>query len=104
MVTSTTPVRGNSTDPDILQHVAVSVPCGACGQHYDVTLRQVLLSQEMLHEGCPASSEPECPQLTYASLANETALRALERSWKGVLEQADQMGFTLTFCRPALSH
>ncbi len=104
MSTSSTLVQNGYADPDILQHVAVKVPCGSCGQHYEVTLRQVLLSQEMLHEGCPSSSEPECPQLTYASLANETALRALERSWKGVLDQADEMGFTLTFCRPALSH
>ncbi len=82
----------------------MSVPCGSCGQHYEVTLRQVLLSQDMLHEGCPSSSEPECPQLTYASLANEAAVRELEKSWKGILAQADEMGFTLTFCRPSLSH
>ena len=41
-------------DLELLQHLAVRVPCEACGQFYSVSLRQVLLSQQMLHRGCPA--------------------------------------------------
>lgn len=89
---------------DILQHVAVSVPCGACGQHYDVSLRQVLLSQEMLHAGCPTTSDTECPPLTYAALANEAVVRDFERSWRRVVEQVSAMGLDLTMRRQVLSH
>lgn len=80
------------------------MPCGACGRHYDVTLRQVLLSQDMLHAGCPVASETECPPLTYAALANEAALRDFERSWRRVIDQVNAIGLDVTLCRPILSH
>ncbi|MGE5245708.1 MAG: hypothetical protein ACM3SQ_15910 [Betaproteobacteria bacterium] len=96
-----------STGPaglDILEYVSVSVPCGQCGRHYDVTLRQVLLSQDMLHEGCPATSPDECMPLTYAGLANETTLHDFDRSWACVLRQVQAAGFHLAFGPPPLAH
>lgn len=42
---------------DILEAVSVTMPCGACSSEYELTLRQVVLSQQMLHEGCPVSDE-----------------------------------------------
>lgn len=89
---------------DLLEFVAVRVPCAACGQHYEVSLRQVLLSQDMLHEGCPVCTETECLPLTYAALANEDAVRDLERSWARLSELVRTSGFDLTVCRPLLSH
>ncbi len=93
------------SDPlDLLQYVAVRVPCAACNQHYEVSLRQVLLSQDLLHDGCPVAADPECLPLTYASLANEDALRTFERSWSQLLDRVRRTGFDLTVCRPILSH
>jgi hypothetical protein len=33
---------------DILEIVAIEIPCSACGERYEVTLKQVALSQQML--------------------------------------------------------
>lgn len=104
MTTQTPAAAAPSVDLDLLQHIAVRVPCAACGQYYDVSLRQVLLSQAMLHEGCPSCSETECPPLTYAALANEAALVDFERSWSRLFRQVRKTGFELTVCRPLLSH
>ena len=93
-----------STNIDLLEYVAVRVPCASCGQHYAVSLRQVLLAQDMLHEGCPVCTETECLPLTYAALANEDALRDLERSWSRLVERVHAAGFDLTVSRPVLSH
>ncbi len=89
---------------DILRHVSVSVPCPVCGQHYTVTLRQVLLSQQLLHEGCPVAAETECPQVNYAALADETTLREFERAWTRILGDVQGSGLELTLSRPLLSH
>lgn len=42
-----------TTFMDILEIVAIEIPCSACGGRYEVTLKQIALSQQMLHEGCP---------------------------------------------------
>lgn len=89
---------------DILRHVSVSVPCPACGQHYSVTLRQVLLSQQMMHDGCPVASETECPQATYSGLANEASLRDFEHAWERIVGEVRGSGLELTVSRPLLSH
>jgi hypothetical protein len=41
-------------DFDILENASVMMPCGSCGEHYPVTLREILFAQERLHAGCPA--------------------------------------------------
>ncbi len=45
---------------DILEAVEVELPCGGL---YEVTLKQILLSQQMIHEGCPVPADyaTECP-------------------------------------------
>jgi hypothetical protein len=85
---------------DLLQHVAVRVPCTTCGHFYDVNLRDVLSSQGMLHDGCPVGTETECPPLTYAGLANEAALREFETSWSRLRDLISAAGYELTICRP----
>ncbi len=89
-------------DLDLLQHLAIQMPCEVCGQHYAVTLRQVLLSHMMVHAGC--SVEGECPPLTYAALANEAALRDLEHDWSRVLQSVRALGLEVAVSRPTLSH
>jgi hypothetical protein len=91
-------------DFDILENASVMMPCGACGEHYPVTLREILLAQERLHAGCPAGGEEECPPLTHAALAEESALRDLVRSWTRVIRQVEAAGFELTFRRPPMRH
>jgi hypothetical protein len=96
-----------ATEPvalDLLQHVTVLVPCAACGQHYTVSLRDVLLSQDMMHEGCPVCRETECLPLSYAALADKAAVREFEQRWIQLLHQVRAAGFDLTISRPILSH
>jgi hypothetical protein len=79
---------------DILEAVAIELPCKACGSPYKVTLKQVLLSREMLHEGCPVSIEftTECPALYYADLIDYELIHGLERTWHGLEESAHAAG------------
>jgi hypothetical protein len=94
---STTAVKPCSeAGHDILEHVAVSVPCSACGDRYSVTLRHVLLAQNLMHEGCPVHDDRECPPLVYAPLAASPAIEALRVAWTGLAEQVRQAGWELT--------
>lgn len=80
---------------DLLRRITVRVPCVACGGHYGVTLRQVLLAQRLVHEGCPARNEPECPPVTYAKLADEAALHDFDESWWRLVHKVREAGFEL---------
>jgi hypothetical protein len=102
-----TSIAAATTEPaalDLLQHVAVLVPCSTCGQHYTVSLRDVLMSQDMLHDGCPVCHETECLPLTHAGLADETAAREFEESWIRLSRKVRAAGFDLAVVRPVLSH
>lgn len=88
--------HGNAAYPDLLESAAIRVPCGACGQSYEICLRQVLLSQRMMHEGCPVHTETECSPLFYAPLADGEAVRDLERSWVHLAELLRAKGLDLT--------
>jgi hypothetical protein len=73
---------------DILERVAIEIPCSACGGRYEVTLKQVLLSQGMMHEGCPVQIVDECPPLAYSGLVDEEVIQELERVWVRLEEKA----------------
>ncbi len=94
----------NTDDLDILQYVSVTVPCAACGSHYEVPLRRILLSHQLLHEGCPVATETECPSVIYAALLNEAVLRQFERSWAHLVAQVREGGLSLEVSRPLLTH
>jgi hypothetical protein len=66
---------------DILERLAIEIPCSACGGRYEVTLKQVLLSQQMLHEGCPVQNTSECPPLAYSELIDPETIKDLQRIW-----------------------
>jgi hypothetical protein len=89
---------------DILKHVAVTVPCVSCGQHYAVTLRQILLAQDMMHEGCPSCADTECLPLVYANFANEEAVRQFEQSWVRLMQMVKQTGFDVALCGALVTH
>jgi len=77
---------------DILEMVAIEIPCTACGGRYEVTLKQVLLSQEMLHEGCPVQVESECPPLAYSGVVDQEVVEELQRIWVRLEESAHGAG------------
>ena len=77
---------------DILEAVAIELPCSACGGRYEVTLKQVTLSQEMMHEGCPVQVESECPPLAYSGLVDQEVVRELQRVWARLEERAREAG------------
>ena len=79
---------------DILDAIAVELPCSACGGRYEVTLKQIMLSEHMMHQGCPVPNQytTECPPLYYANLVDRESLQALQRSWLSLEERAQAVG------------
>lgn len=77
---------------DILSAVAVKLPCKTCGEDYEVPLRDVLQSHELLHEGCPVMEETECPMVHQAALFSAEAVQALERDWNRLEQRAQKDG------------
>jgi len=82
---------------DILDKVAIEIPCAACGGRYELSLKQVMLSQEMIHEGCPVQDDRECPPLAYSDLVDEETLRELQRVWARLEEKAKGASGKITF-------
>ena len=80
---------------DSVKAVAIQLPCGACGSQYELGLNQVLLSQKMLHEGCPVQVPSECPPLAYADLVRPELIENLRRAWSDLEESARAVGGTL---------
>ncbi|MBZ0169151.1 hypothetical protein MELA_00151 [Candidatus Methylomirabilis lanthanidiphila] len=82
---------------DILEVIAVELPCNACGDRYEVTLKQILLSQQMLHDGCPipAHYTTECPPLHYADLADRELIEGLNRTWLELEARVGRVGARL---------
>ncbi len=85
---------------DILSKVAIEFPCNVCGGQRAVTLRQVLLSQEMLAcEGCMAlHGEGECPPAVFAPLVEHVLLVELEEQWRRLENRARAAGGRLVAC------
>ncbi len=73
---------------NILDIVGISLPCQSCGGTYQVPLRDVLLSHAMLHEGCPAREETECPPVFQSRLFERKDIEELERAWNQLDQRA----------------
>ena len=73
---------------DILSTAAIRLPCSWCGGSYEVPLRNILLSHQIMHEGCPAPVETECPPVFQSRLASESAIKALGQAWRRVERRA----------------
>jgi hypothetical protein len=65
---------------DILEIVAIEIPCSACGGRYEVTLKQIALSQQMLHEGCPVQVVDDGPPLAYSGLVDQKLGQELQKN------------------------
>ena len=81
---------------DMLTAAAIELACNACGKRYLVSLRQILLSQEMMHEGCSARGESECPPEAFAPLVERQLIGDLQRSWERLEERVRAIGGRLT--------
>jgi len=66
---------------DILSLAAIQLQCFECGGSYLVPLRDILLSHEILHDGCPVEAETECPPVFQSRLASQRAINALDEAW-----------------------
>ncbi len=77
---------------DILDSIAIMIPCGACGGRYEVILKQVALSQQMIHDGCPVHADTECPPLYYAPLIDRNLADELQKIWARLEQQAHAAG------------
>jgi hypothetical protein len=79
---------------DILSFVGIRLKCLQCGEPYDVPLRDVLLSHEMImHHGCPVfPEETECPPVVESRLFSREAVEALEAAWGRLETRAEGDG------------
>ena len=77
---------------NILDTVAISLPCRSCGDNYRVPLKDVLLSHRMLHQGCPVSQETECPPLFQSRLFERKDIEELQSAWSRLETRARSDG------------
>lgn len=79
---------------DILGAVAIELPCSACGDRYEITLRQILISKQMLHEGCPVPAHfaTECPPPYYADLIDLELIEGFQQTWQRLEAMARRAG------------
>lgn len=66
---------------DILEMIGIEIPCRTCGGRYEVSLKKIALSQQMLHEGCPVRAETECPPLFLSGFVEQELTQDLQRVW-----------------------
>ena len=59
---------------DILNSIAIRIRCLNCGGAYLVPLSDVLLSHQLLHQGCPVAQETECPPPFQVRLRRQSKL------------------------------
>lgn len=88
---------------DILDSIAIRLPCRACGQEYEVPLRDILVSHRMLHEGCPVREETECPPLAQSRLIGLSFMEDLQRDWRRLEESARAAGGRLVLHTEAMA-
>ena len=58
------------------------------GGRYEVTIKQIALSQQMLQEGCPVQVVDECPPLAYSGLVDPEPVQELQKVWVRLEEKA----------------
>lgn len=81
---------------DILAAVTIELPCGACGGSYEMTLREIELHQQALHEGCLARFETECSPIFYGDLFHRRQIDEFTEAWRHLEEAARAAGGRLS--------
>ena len=77
---------------NILDAVSIRLPCNACGQTYQVPLRDVLLSHTVVRCGCPVTQETECPPVFQFRLFDREPIEALSSPWERLASRAHADG------------
>lgn len=77
---------------EILDHAFVRMPCKACGQAYEVPLRDILLSHTVVRCGCPVREETECPPVFQIRLFDSEPVKALRSAWEELAGRAASDG------------
>jgi hypothetical protein len=85
---------------DILSLAAIRLQCAQCGEPYLVPLRDIALSHQIMHEGCPVPEETECPPLFQSRLASEWAVKTLDQAWRRLERRAMAVGGELVLRGP----
>jgi hypothetical protein len=88
---------------DILSLAAIRLRCSQCGESYLVPLRDIALSHQIMHEGCPVQEETECPPVFQSRLASEWAVRTLDDAWRRLERRAKAVGGELVLQNPMTS-
>ncbi|HEU5412790.1 MAG TPA: hypothetical protein VFW31_03490 [Candidatus Angelobacter sp.] len=88
---------------DILSLAAIRLQCSQCGEPYLVPLRDIALSHQVMHEGCPVAEETECPPLFQSRLASEWAVKTLDQAWRRLERRATAVGGELVLREPVTS-
>jgi len=73
---------------DILEMVGIEIPCRNCGGRYEVSLKKIAISQQMLHDGCPVRAETECPPLFISNFVDRELTRDLQNIWSRLEKEA----------------
>lgn len=74
------------------EDLGLELPCVQCGQTYRLPLKTVMLSAQMMHEGCPLADERECVPVFYDGLVDAALVRELGEILKRLARQAGGSG------------
>ncbi len=78
---------------NIVDSIGIRLKCRVCGQAYEVPLRDILMSHDLLdHQHCPTSADTECPPLAQVFLADDKDIVDLQRAWQRLQERARKDG------------
>lgn len=78
---------------NITDAIGIRLACKACGQAYEVPLRDISMSHDLLeHEGCPISQDTECPPIAQVLLADDKDITDLQKAWDRLQERARKDG------------
>ena len=90
---------------DILDAIGIRLPCRGCGEPYEVPLRDIHLSHDVMnHEGCPGTPETECPPIFQVFLADDPDILALQQAWQRLQERASKDGGELVIMSGLSTH
>jgi hypothetical protein len=77
---------------DMLEALAVELPCLACDRWYRVPLRKIRSSHVMMDEGCQVRHFSDCPPAAFAHLIDPALLAEFEEAVQRIEVAAEGAG------------
>ncbi len=77
---------------DILDDAAIRFLCRTCDHYYEIPLRDILLSHEIVHCGCPVPQETECPPVYQVRICDNEIIERLQSAWREASHCAELAG------------